>query len=183
MTSRDLAESNGSVEIVVNDPNDCTGELKRIGGSDSDSWNNTLANQVVQALWMNSSDASYLETQYKAVAAAMVGIAPQDELEGMIAAQLIAAHSASMECYRRAMIPDQPFLGRRENLNQASKLSKTWASLLEALNRHRGKGQQKMTVEYVHVHQGGQAVVGVVESSGRMKEGGSEKSGEQPLAK
>jgi hypothetical protein len=32
------------------------------------------------------------------------------------------------------------------------------------LNRHRGKGQQKVTVEHVHVHSGGQAVVGVVET-------------------
>ena len=31
---------------------------------------------------------------------------------------------------------------------------------LEALNKHRGKGQQKVTVEHVHVHQGGQAIVG-----------------------
>src|SRR5258708_25891945 len=28
------------------------------------------------------------------------------------------------------------------------------ATLLEALNRHRGKGQQKVTVEHVHVHSG-----------------------------
>jgi hypothetical protein len=35
--------------------------------------------------------------------------------------------------------------------------------LLEALNRHRGKGQQKVTVEHVHVHEGGQAIVGNVE--------------------
>jgi hypothetical protein len=31
--------------------------------------------------------------------------------------------------------------------------------LLDALNRHRGKGQQKVTVEHVHVAPGGQAVV------------------------
>ena len=31
---------------------------------------------------------------------------------------------------------------------------------MEALNRYRGKGQQKMTVEHVHVHDGGQAMVG-----------------------
>ena len=37
---------------------------------------------------------------------------------------------------------------------------------LEALNRHRGKGQQKVTVEHVHVHEGGQAIVGNVESRG-----------------
>ena len=34
------------------------------------------------------------------------------------------------------------------------------------LNRHRGKGQQKVTVEHVHVHEGGQAIVGNVESRG-----------------
>jgi hypothetical protein len=83
----------------------------------------------------------------------------------MMAAQLIAAHNAAMECYRRAMIDEQTFEGRRENLAQANKLSRTFATLLEALNRHRGKGQQKMTVEHVYVHSGG-AVVGVVEPSG-----------------
>ena len=73
----------------------------------------------------------------------------------MIAAQLIAAHNATMECYRRAMLIEQSFEGRHENLHQANKLSRTYATLLEALDRHRGKGQQKVTVEHVHVYQGG----------------------------
>jgi hypothetical protein len=84
----------------------------------------------------------------------------------MLAAQLIACHNASMECYRRAMIGEQTFEGRRENLNQANKLSRTYGTLLESLNRHRGKGQQKVTVEHVHVQEGGQAIVGNVESPG-----------------
>jgi hypothetical protein len=61
-------------------------------------------------------------------------------VEGMIAAQLIATHNATMECYRRAMIAEQTLEGRRENLNQANKLARTYATLIEALNRHRGKG-------------------------------------------
>ena len=77
-----------------------------------------------------------------------------------MAAQLIAAHNAAMECYRRAMLPEQTAEGRRENLSQANKLSRTYTILVEALNRHRGKGHQKVTVEHVHVHAGGQAVVG-----------------------
>ena len=95
----------------------------------------------------------------------------------MMAAQLIAAHNAAMECYRRAMIGEQTFEGRRENLAQANKLSRTYATLLEALNRHRGKGQQKVTVEHVHVHSGGQAVVGVVATPGG---GDRTKSEDQP---
>jgi len=84
----------------------------------------------------------------------------------MMAAQLIAAHSAAMECYRRAMLAEQSLEGRREALSQANKLSRTFAMLLDALNRHRGKGQQKVVVEHVHVHRGGQAVVGVVQTPG-----------------
>src|SRR5207244_13072130 len=91
---------------------------------------------------------------------ALIGIGPRDELEGMIAAQLLAAHIAAMECYRRAMLAEQTFEGRRENLNQANKLSRTYTVLLDALNRHRGKGQQKVTVGNVHVQTGGQAAVG-----------------------
>ena len=39
---------------------------------------------------------------------------------------------------------------------------RTFANQTEALGRYRGKGEQKMTVEHVHVYQGGQAIVGPV---------------------
>jgi hypothetical protein len=35
-----------------------------------------------------------------------------------MAAQLIAAHHAAMECFRRAMLSEQTFEGRRENLGE-----------------------------------------------------------------
>jgi len=104
---------------------------------------------------------------------ALIGISPKDELEGMLAAQLIAAHNAAMECYRRAMLPEQTFEGRQQSLSQGSKLSRTSAALVEALNRHRGKGQQKVTVEHVHVHSGGRrswCVVAAPPGLGRSEE-------------
>lgn len=170
--------------LVADDPADAKGRLKRIGGSKSDLWNNILANQVMQALWVKNSTSEERDKQLSATVAALVGIAPSDELEGMMAAQLIAAHNAAMECYRRAMIGEQSFEGRRENLSQANKLSRTHAALLEALNRHRGKGQQKVTVEHVHVHAGGKAVVGMV-APGPGQPGGGDASQieEQPHAK
>src|SRR5262249_60024903 len=88
--------------------------------------------------------------------------------------------SGAMECYRRAVPGEQILEGGRENLNQANKLSRTWATLLDALNNHRGKGQQKVTVEHVHVHAGGQAVVGTIERPGGGDRGKTE---EQPHAK
>ena len=147
-------------------PDHRKGKLKNIGGSQSDHWNLLLANQATQALWLSNSDPETCDRHRSATLAALIGIDPKDELEGMIAAQLIAVHNAAMECYRRAMIGEQSFEGRRENLNQANKLSRTFATLLEALNRHRGKGHQKVTVEHVHVHEGGQAIVGNVKTKG-----------------
>ena len=84
-----------------------------------------------------------------------------------------------MECYRRAIRPGEQSLEVwKETLNQANKLSRTYTALLEALNRHRGKGQQKMTVEHVHVYEGGQAIVGNVEHP----QGGPKISEVQPHA-
>jgi hypothetical protein len=154
--------------------------LRHIGGSLNDDWNNLLANQAIRALWLDKSEPETRNRQLAATIAALAGIEPKDELEGMMAAQLIAAHSAAMECYRRAMLAGQSFEGRRENLAQANKLSRTFALLLEALNRHRGKGQQKVTVEHVHINSGGQAIVGLVETPGG---GDRPKTEEQPHAR
>jgi hypothetical protein len=108
------------------------------------------------------SDSEERARQINAAITAMLGTKPRDELEGMLNAQLIASHNAAMECYRRAMLAEQTFEARRENLNQANKLSRTYAALTDALDRHRGKGQQRITVEHVNVHAGGQAIVGAV---------------------
>src|SRR5215213_10879394 len=160
------AKKPAPVVIEAKHPSQEEGRLKLLGGSASDAFNNTLANQVIKTLWRAHADEEERQKLISACAAALIGIGPKDELEGMLAGQLIAAHSAAMECYRRAMLPEQPFEGWREALTQANKLSRTYATLLESLNRHRGKGQQTVTVEHVHVHQGGQAIVGTVEAGG-----------------
>ena len=165
-------------KVLAYDPASHQGKLKRIGGSTSDDWNNLIVKQAARSIWcFAKEDDDYVHQKRSAIVDALAGIGPGDELEGMLAAQLLACHNASMECHRRAMLNEQTFEGRRENLSQANKLSRTYASLLEALNRHRGKGQQKVTVEHVHVHEGGQAIVGNVENPGG---GFAPKSKEQP---
>jgi hypothetical protein len=163
--------------IEAKHPSVYEGRLKCIGGSQSDDFNQVLADQAVKSLWTAHSDQEGREILYQAALSALMGTAPRDEIEGMLVAQMVAAHAASMECFRRAMLPEQTFEGRKESLNQANKLSRTYTMLLEALNRHRGKGQQKVTVEHVHVHAGGQAIVGAVEQSGA----GTQVSGQEPV--
>ena len=91
------------------DPNQ-ESPLKVIGGSDRAIFNNFIANAAIKTGW------GYAETtdgQIPAVTEAtiigMIAFKPTDEIEGMIAAQAMAMHHASMECARRAMIPEQPF--------------------------------------------------------------------------
>jgi hypothetical protein len=64
------------------------------------------------------------------------------------------------------------------NVNRASKLIRTFASQMEALSRYRGKGEQKMVVEHIHVHKGGQAIVGSV--SQRNTQHNTEHNGQGP---
>ena len=60
---------------------------------------------------------------------------------------------------------EQSLESRGVNLNSATKLSRSYAALLDSLIRYRGKGvsEQKVTVQHVHVSDGGQAIVGNVE--------------------
>lgn len=76
--------------LVANDPEDRKGRLKALGGSESDHWNNILANQALQSLWAKNSSQEDRDKQLNATLAALAGIGPKDELEGMMAAQLIA---------------------------------------------------------------------------------------------
>ena len=156
----------GTVVLAIPRPDDLKGKQKAIGGSMSDGWNDAIAGEVINTLWTKHLDDDEANKLRTAAVEALIGIKPQDEIEGMLAAQIIACHNASMECYRRAMLPDISFDTRHGNLNSANKLSRTYSTLVEALNRHRGKGQQKVTVEHVHVHEGGQAIVGNVEGGG-----------------
>lgn len=141
--------------------------LGHLGGSRSDHWNQSLCNQVIKSAWFreNIPNAERQDT-YLAVLSFLSSLKPADTVEAMIAAQLYASHAASMECYRRAMIPEQSAEGRQMQLTLAAKLTKANAAQVEALKKYRSKSEQKVVVEHVHVYPGGQAIVGQVTPGG-----------------
>ena len=65
--------------------------------------------------------------------------------------------------------------------NAFNKLARTFAAQVEALKRYRSGGEQKMTVQHVHVAEGGQAIVGNVNAPAPGV-GANEKAKEQPHA-
>jgi hypothetical protein len=94
------------------------------------------------------------------------GIKPKDSVEIMLGMQMIGAHEAAIECLRRAMLTDQTWEGRDLNLKHAVRLMSVYERQVAALDKHRGGGQQNVTVKYVHVAEGGQAIVGNVTRNG-----------------
>jgi hypothetical protein len=94
------------------------------------------------------------------------GIAPRDEVEALLAAQMAAVHNATMTLARRLNhvenIPQQDSAERALN-----KLARTFAAQVETLKRYRSGGEQTVRVEYVTVNEGGQAIVGNVTTGGR----------------
>ena len=179
--SKNKASKEGKVVKLKHPEDRIATPICPLSGSKVEEFSQVLARQTINTLWLKPSDEEGADKQFQAALAGVMGCKPQDELEGMLAAQMVGAHNAAMECLRRAMHPEQSFEGRSENLSQANKLSRTYATMMEALNRYRGKGQQKVTVEHVTVNAGGQAIVGNV----TRPEGGGvvTKTEDQPHAK
>jgi hypothetical protein len=89
------------------------------------------------------------------------GIEPKDQLETMLAAQMAAVHSLTMDfAGRLARADDRIQLDSFERT--LNKLARTFAAQVEALKRYRIGGEQKVTVQHVSVSDGGQALVGNV---------------------
>ena len=129
--------------------------MKAIGGGLDDRWNNRIAGRLVSALpdthSVNDAEAA------SATLSGLVNINPADPVEGMLAVQIIAAHETALSLRRRAQ-PEQSFVVQTRFLELADKVARTLAVLIETLDRHRGKGQQTVTVKHVTVN-ADQAVV------------------------
>jgi hypothetical protein len=131
--------------------------LKAVGSTDSD-FLEGLKKQLVNA---GSHGSAADEDGINFMLAVVKGIEPRDQIEAMLAAQMAAVHMASMTFARRLAhvenIPQQDSAERAFN-----KLTRTFAAQMSALKEYRSKGEQKMTVQHVHVAEGGQAIVGNV---------------------
>jgi hypothetical protein len=130
-------------------------------GSRSGEFTITLVNQVCRALYMGE-DPRLQAVQFEAAAAALEEIGPRDPIEGMLAGQIVAVHDAAMLSLHLASRNGVSHELRDRTLNQANKLVRSCAALVEALGRHRKPPEQVVRVELVTVEAGGQAIVGPV---------------------
>jgi hypothetical protein len=134
--------------------------MRDLCGSQVEPFNTRLLNDVVATgHFFGTESQEEKNARWIAMAVALNAFHAMDEIEGMIAAQAVAMHHGVMECARRAVIRDQPYEVAQGYRKAAANMSRAFTELLSALDRKRGKGgQQRVTVEHVHVHTGGNAI-------------------------
>ncbi|MGY3395240.1 hypothetical protein ACVWW6_007831 [Bradyrhizobium sp. USDA 3311] len=88
-------------------------------------------------------------------------IAPKDSIEAMLVSQMVSVHLATMRCACRLACTDN--LPQQESVTRAlTRLTRTFAAQVEALNRHRNSDERAITVKNLSVQDGGRAIVGNV---------------------
>jgi hypothetical protein len=126
----------------------------------------------------HASNGQYDDTRANAILAAVDGLQPANEVEAMLAVQMAVTHELAMQALRRAQRVDQiPQYDSAAGM--AVRLMRTFAAQAEALAKLQRGGEQ--VVRVVHVHPGGQAVIGNVQTSAGG--GGCNEIGNQPHAK
>lgn len=135
--------------------------IKEIGGSGVYVWDMMMIDRTASTSPTFMADGE--DYTKKMAAIALRSFEPADAVEGMLAAQAVALHHASLECSRRAMLQGQPGEIASKLRKDAANSARAMVDMIEALDRRRGKGsQQFVRVERVVVNEGGQAVVGVM---------------------
>jgi hypothetical protein len=139
------------------------GHHKDIGGGKSENWNFRQMQLILSALpGASARDKKSAGEIGSAVISGLMDVKPADPVEGMLTSQIIVTHEAALDMYRRAWSqPPEYFDARCRYLQMADKAQRTLAILTERLDRHRGAGQQQITVKHVTVN-ADNAIVGDV---------------------
>jgi len=154
-------ESDRNFQVVEEDSGLAVLQLMSgMGVADQDAAN-MLLTQVTNA----QAGKNEVKSVNGAIALAF-GIEPQDEVEGMLAVQMTAAHNLAMEYARRTMGNDLSLKQANSLVNWTTKLMGLYARQVEALQKYRSKGQQRIVVQHVQVSEGGQAIIGNVNTGG-----------------
>lgn len=107
-----------------------------------------LMSQIINTTHLASATEPVSPENLNAALAAVTGIAPQDEAEAMLAAQMVGVHWLAMDLLRKA---NDPAL-LNDAGNMAVKLLRTYTMQLEGLKRYRSAGEQRVVVQHQHVN-------------------------------
>lgn len=126
----------------------------------------TLAEGILVQLANAAHSGKELAAGDLNVMVATVGaIGPRDATEALLASQMAAIHTLTMVAARR-LHRCETIAQQDSASNMVNKLARTFAGQIEALKRYRSSGEQNIRVQHVTVNEGGQAIVGNVDTGG-----------------
>jgi hypothetical protein len=137
-------------------------QLKTSFGTVSDAFVDMALHHLARAARMPGDGPS--DMAINGAIAMIAAFGPQNEVEAALALQAACTHMTAMAVMSR--------IGgagggpqRLPGLASASaKLLRAYCTQVETYRRLRGRGDQNIRVEHVHVYEGGQAIVGAVNS-------------------
>lgn len=146
--------------IAIQHPDAETGErllAEALGAVDRDALHGILKQLMKASVILQEPD----EANLAFMISMMKSIAPRDSLEAMLTAQMVSVHVATMRFACRLAFAEG--IPQQEGISRAlTRLARTFAAQMEALNRHRGNGERPITVQNLSVQDGGSAIVGNV---------------------
>ncbi|UIK18025.1 hypothetical protein [Rhizobium leguminosarum] len=132
-------------------------------GTDYVRLSEVIAEQLV--ILAASSQGKVDQSELTLLTEMVMGMAPKDHVEMMLAVQMASVHLMSMQMATKSR--RETVLQKHEiYARQTNQLMRTFAAQAEAFKRYRTGGRQVVKVKHVHVHEGGQAIVGNVTKGG-----------------
>ena len=149
-----------STPTASNNDNVVNHTIKEITGSSFSETGRFFINQIISSMPEGVIDQ---EKMVNMAITMLLDMKPKDEIEGMLAVQMIAVHLNSMKMAYYSSVKKQDIIATNSSVNNMTKLMRTFVLQLEALQKYRGKCNQTIQVQHVQVNDGGQAVVGNIQ--------------------
>lgn len=150
-----------------------TAEIKRaclIANNDKESdFKNQLIHDNALANNTYTKENFDLDREKQASKEAIAGLNASNGLQSMLAAQMLSIHKLQQKslCYAQNV---KDYKLEKYYVNSGVKLANCFVQQANLLAKLQGLGGQKITVERVEVHQGGQAIVGNIQGGSSNKE-------------
>lgn len=100
--------------------------------------------------------------QIRALVSLYREIGVQNPIESMLISQMATVHNHAMKLMAKATEISSVTSGETV-VNMANRLMRTFAAQVEAFEKLKRGGKQVIKVDHVHVHEGGQAIVGNIQ--------------------
>lgn len=153
---------NGEMTIFIDSPNkgpltqhDLNKALQGIAGVQNPELARWLVENQACALPSTIGKAE----RYNIALQSMMDLEPRDSVEARLISQMTVLHAQAMRYLNLAQIQENTY-HQEHYMRFAEKLFRIHNETTQAFCKYRSRGEQRITIQHVHVNNGGKAVVG-----------------------